>query len=504
MFGDLKTAAGVKALDTFLADNCYIEGLFPSQADIAVLEAMKGTPGSDTLHAHRWYNHIKSFAVGMKQFAKARKDDTAGSADMDANIRYDHLYETPNENILEKKTDKKTDWMKRMGSAKVKTEQEKIVEQMKKVTNFLEHVPIMNEESLKIISKPWIGLLSSLKYLPIQSFFTNLPVEIKTGILSYLCDSGAFIAASVCQEWRDLLVKERLNKFKKVTIGKCCSNKYSCHNRKCFKPKEMLEASITLKLNIPMVICYPVTNVDSKLLAEGLMSVSDFTITDDDVFMNMKILTKDQTRELFESLENESKLESQVRSIQLRGLDMTHLDQDRLINCLLLKTNNLSLAQGLHCSTGPQKNILDFKMLIYKLLEVPIKFRVSHLHLEYMEYREDSDVDLANALCRVKSVTLGKSFLLSCATTKRLIKNILNLDRIVQPSRIETLLILDNMNWRSLITPKDLKIFITKMGALTVKGRFTLEQRQAAMSLPGVQVSKISNTKYTRFKISKV
>ena len=26
MFGDLKTAAGVKALDAFLADNSYIEG----------------------------------------------------------------------------------------------------------------------------------------------------------------------------------------------------------------------------------------------------------------------------------------------------------------------------------------------------------------------------------------------------------------------------------------------------------------------------------------------
>ena len=32
MFGDLKTAAGVKALDAFLADNSYIEGFVPSQA----------------------------------------------------------------------------------------------------------------------------------------------------------------------------------------------------------------------------------------------------------------------------------------------------------------------------------------------------------------------------------------------------------------------------------------------------------------------------------------
>merc|ERR1712061_811523 len=73
MFGDLKTAAGVKALDAFLADNSYIEGFVPSQADTAVFEALTGAP-KDAPHALRWYNHIKSFAAGMKQFPKAQKD----------------------------------------------------------------------------------------------------------------------------------------------------------------------------------------------------------------------------------------------------------------------------------------------------------------------------------------------------------------------------------------------------------------------------------------------
>jgi elongation factor 1-beta len=80
MFGDLKTAAGVKALDAFLADNSYIEGFVPSQADTAVFEALTGAPGSDTPHALRWYNHIKSFGAGMKQFAKASKDASAYTA----------------------------------------------------------------------------------------------------------------------------------------------------------------------------------------------------------------------------------------------------------------------------------------------------------------------------------------------------------------------------------------------------------------------------------------
>jgi len=73
MFGDLKSAGGVKALDGFLEEHSYIDGFVPSQADTAVYEALAGAPKSDTPHALRWYNHIKSFAAGMKQFPKASK-----------------------------------------------------------------------------------------------------------------------------------------------------------------------------------------------------------------------------------------------------------------------------------------------------------------------------------------------------------------------------------------------------------------------------------------------
>merc|ERR1711983_268682 len=77
MFGDLKSAAGVKALNEFLAEHSYIEGFVPSQADTAVYKALSGAPKSETPHALRWYNHIKSFAAGMDQFAKASKDASA-------------------------------------------------------------------------------------------------------------------------------------------------------------------------------------------------------------------------------------------------------------------------------------------------------------------------------------------------------------------------------------------------------------------------------------------
>merc|ERR1711909_235091 len=78
MFGDLKTPAGVKALDAFLADHSYIEGFVPSQADTQVFDALGSAPKD--AHALRWYNHIKSFGAGMKQFAKASAGFSLGGA----------------------------------------------------------------------------------------------------------------------------------------------------------------------------------------------------------------------------------------------------------------------------------------------------------------------------------------------------------------------------------------------------------------------------------------
>lgn len=53
-FGDVKTAAGVKALNEFLADKAYVEGFVPSQVDVAVFEAMGGkAPSADMAHALR-------------------------------------------------------------------------------------------------------------------------------------------------------------------------------------------------------------------------------------------------------------------------------------------------------------------------------------------------------------------------------------------------------------------------------------------------------------------
>ena len=60
-----------------LFSNLDLLRFVPSQADTAVFKALSGAPKSDTAHALRWYNHIKSFAAGMDQFAKASKDASA-------------------------------------------------------------------------------------------------------------------------------------------------------------------------------------------------------------------------------------------------------------------------------------------------------------------------------------------------------------------------------------------------------------------------------------------
>ncbi|GBN98316.1 Elongation factor 1-beta, partial [Araneus ventricosus] len=76
-FGDLKTNAGLKSLDEFLADNSYIEGFQASQADTTVFQALKSPPSSEFPHALRWYNHIKSFGNGITSFPGVKKDISA-------------------------------------------------------------------------------------------------------------------------------------------------------------------------------------------------------------------------------------------------------------------------------------------------------------------------------------------------------------------------------------------------------------------------------------------
>lgn len=73
-FTDLTTASGLSVLNDFVSDKSYIEGVAPSQADVAVFEAMSGAPeASKYAHAARWYAHIASYAGEFASLSGEKK-----------------------------------------------------------------------------------------------------------------------------------------------------------------------------------------------------------------------------------------------------------------------------------------------------------------------------------------------------------------------------------------------------------------------------------------------
>ncbi|EPQ29513.1 uncharacterized protein PFL1_02732 [Pseudozyma flocculosa PF-1] len=64
---DFSSDATLAKLDGYLADKSYIDGHAPSQADVAVYEAVAKAPDADKYaHAARWYEHITSYEAEHK------------------------------------------------------------------------------------------------------------------------------------------------------------------------------------------------------------------------------------------------------------------------------------------------------------------------------------------------------------------------------------------------------------------------------------------------------
>ncbi|XP_045169137.1 elongation factor 1-beta-like [Mercenaria mercenaria] len=72
-FGDLKSKAGLEALNAYLADRSYIEGFQPSQADVVVFKALSGAPPAELCNALRWYNQINSYGNDKNSFPGVAK-----------------------------------------------------------------------------------------------------------------------------------------------------------------------------------------------------------------------------------------------------------------------------------------------------------------------------------------------------------------------------------------------------------------------------------------------
>ncbi|KAI8809241.1 hypothetical protein BJ742DRAFT_805555 [Cladochytrium replicatum] len=77
-FTALDTDAGLAVLNAFLEDKSYIEGFTPSQADVAVFDAVKKAPNATTYpHAARWFKHIASFGAAKSSLPGAKKAASA-------------------------------------------------------------------------------------------------------------------------------------------------------------------------------------------------------------------------------------------------------------------------------------------------------------------------------------------------------------------------------------------------------------------------------------------
>uniref|UniRef100_A0A2K5HWT2 Elongation factor 1-beta n=1 Tax=Colobus angolensis palliatus TaxID=336983 RepID=A0A2K5HWT2_COLAP len=93
-FRDLKSPASLQVLNDYLADKSYIKGYVPSQAHVAVFEAVSSPPPADLCHALRCYNQIKSYEKekarlpGVKKavgrYGPANVEDTTGSGATDS------------------------------------------------------------------------------------------------------------------------------------------------------------------------------------------------------------------------------------------------------------------------------------------------------------------------------------------------------------------------------------------------------------------------------------
>lgn len=80
-FGDLKSQAGLAALNEFLGDRSYIEGYVPSQADVAVYDAVGKAPAASLAHALRWFNQMTSYESQKSSLPGIKKSvDSYGPA----------------------------------------------------------------------------------------------------------------------------------------------------------------------------------------------------------------------------------------------------------------------------------------------------------------------------------------------------------------------------------------------------------------------------------------
>lgn len=95
-FGDLYRFTGLQVLNNYLQTRARsIEGSVPSQADMAVFEAVSGLPPAEVFHPPRWYKHqvlqrgrgdkasLPGVKAALDEYGPADVEDTTGSGATD-------------------------------------------------------------------------------------------------------------------------------------------------------------------------------------------------------------------------------------------------------------------------------------------------------------------------------------------------------------------------------------------------------------------------------------
>jgi len=81
-FGDLKSAGGLTALNTFLLTRSYIDGFKPSQADVTIFSQLTAAVDEAKYgNVARWAKHIGSFTTCKRASWAGQKAAVAGAAD---------------------------------------------------------------------------------------------------------------------------------------------------------------------------------------------------------------------------------------------------------------------------------------------------------------------------------------------------------------------------------------------------------------------------------------
>jgi len=321
-------------------------------------------------------------------------------------------------------------------------------------------------------------------------FFDEIPTEMKHAVLNYLCNCSAFVAAAVCQEWRDISDKRLAGS--EVVIGEVWNR---CEESVCSKPatEDMFKAAAIHKLGLALIISKPVTQIDKEILTEALMNISEFTIVNDYIGGNKwaPILSFGQFEHFLDRIYKEDKIMEEVKLIQLRE-SLDGLNQEKLTSFLVSRVKRLTL----------DTFVFDEDMFFRKLLQDSPTSKLTHLKLEDMnfwEYARQNPTQVADALCKVRNVELCERTLivtLNDQIMERLIENMLQRPIVMETlimslgyfgdhtTRAESIREGYSIEYYPRIDPEDLKTLFTKMKALSLDGFFTKEQLKAVESLP--------------------